>query len=132
MNIHLDTSLIVDALTGPRRSHGLLRDAVARGHRLSVSAIVLFEWLRGPRTDLEVARQAQLFPPSDAVPFGPDEAEAAARIYRTIRRARGREADIAIAACALEHRAVLWTLNPTDFSDIPGLALYPPDSVPGV
>jgi predicted nucleic acid-binding protein len=32
--------------------------------------------------------------------------------------------DIAIAACAIEHRAALWTLNERDFEDIPGLMLY--------
>jgi predicted nucleic acid-binding protein len=126
MNIHLDTSLIVDALTGPRRSHAAMRDAVALGHRLSVSAIVLFEWLRGPRTDLELARQTQLFSPDATVAFGVEEAQTAARLYQAVARARGREADIAIAACALEHRAALWTLNPKDFSDIPGLILYRP------
>jgi predicted nucleic acid-binding protein len=27
------------------------------------------------------------------------------------------------AACALSDKAALWTLNPADFSDIPGLTL---------
>jgi predicted nucleic acid-binding protein len=31
---------------------------------------------------------------------------------------------IAIAACAIEHDAALWALNPADFGDIPGLKLY--------
>ena len=31
---------------------------------------------------------------------------------------------VAIAACAIEHGAALWTLNPEDFQDIPGLTLY--------
>jgi len=31
--------------------------------------------------------------------------------------------DLAIAACALTHEAALWTLNPEDFRDIPGLRL---------
>ena len=38
-----------------------------------------------------------------------------------VKRARGREIDIAIAACAVVHTAHLWTLNPADFEDIPDL-----------
>jgi predicted nucleic acid-binding protein len=34
--------------------------------------------------------------------------------------------DIAIAACAIEQRARLWTLNPEEFRDLPGLELYAP------
>ena len=37
----------------------------------------------------------------------------------------GREMDIAIAACAIVNAASLWTLNPGDFPDIPGLTLVP-------
>lgn len=37
-----------------------------------------------------------------------------------------RDMDIAIAACAIEQRARLWTLNPNDFRDLPGLDLYEP------
>jgi predicted nucleic acid-binding protein len=40
-----------------------------------------------------------------------------------MKRARGREVDIAIAACAVVHNARLWTLNPSDFKDIPNLKL---------
>jgi predicted nucleic acid-binding protein len=39
-------------------------------------------------------------------------------------RARGREIEIAIAACAMSWHASLWTLNPDDFADIPGLRLF--------
>src|SRR5437016_11159930 len=35
--IHLDTSLLVDALTGPRRSGAALRRALERGERLALS-----------------------------------------------------------------------------------------------
>jgi predicted nucleic acid-binding protein len=31
--------------------------------------------------------------------------------------------DLAIAACAIVHGAALWTLNPQDFKDVPGLEL---------
>jgi predicted nucleic acid-binding protein len=41
-----------------------------------------------------------------------------------MKRASGREANLAIAACAIEHRAAIWTLNPADFADIPGVNLY--------
>jgi predicted nucleic acid-binding protein len=34
--------------------------------------------------------------------------------------------DIAIAACARQQRARLWTLNPRDFRDLRGLDLYEP------
>jgi len=57
------------------------------------------------------------------VAFGNDEASLAARLYRIVRSPRGREIDLAIAACALTHRAAHWTLNPRDFSDIPQLRL---------
>jgi predicted nucleic acid-binding protein len=124
MTVHVDTSLLVDSLTGPLRSTPLLAQAVRRGELLYLSTITLFEWLRGPRSDEERARQEALFPPDRLVSFGPDEARVAARLYRAVRRARSREADIAIAASAIEHGAALWTLNDADFNDIPGLLLY--------
>ena len=121
--IHLDTSVLVDALTGPRRSASGLRQAVERGERIALSAIVLYEWLRGPRTTDELADQELLFPRDQAVAFGAREAARAAGLYKKVARPRGREIDLAIAACAIEHGASLWTLNRSDFSDIPGLTL---------
>jgi predicted nucleic acid-binding protein len=71
------------------------------------------------RTDTQEA----LFPSTDAVPFGSAESLAAADICKKIKRARAREIDIAIAACAIAHNAKLWTANPADFKDIPDLKL---------
>lgn len=127
MIVHLDTSVLVDALTGTRRSAGPLERTVLQGHVIAVSALALYEWLRGPRTAEELADQDALLPAGDAREFGPDEAARAARLYRSLKRARGRDMDIAIAACALEHGARLWTLNPADFRDMPGLGLYEPN-----
>ena len=124
--IHLDTSLLVDALTGPRRSARDLRRVLADGERLSISTLVLYEWLRGPRVESELEDQDALFPSDDAVPFGLREAAVAADLNRVVSRARHREFDLAVAACALTSEAALWTLNPRDFRDIPRLTLFAP------
>ena len=99
--ILLDTSVLIDSLTGPRRSAAALRRAIERGERILVPALVLYEWLRGPRLPEELAAQEALFPSEHAVPFGPQEAALSAKLYRSLRRPRGRELDLAIAACAI-------------------------------
>jgi len=123
MIVHIDTSALVDALTGPRRALPSLTTLVDDGHRPALSTIVLYEWLRGPRTPDELAAQEALLPTDAAVVFGAGEAQIAARLYSSLRRVRGREIDLAVAACALAHHAALWTLNPADFRDIPDLRL---------
>jgi predicted nucleic acid-binding protein len=123
MIVHLDTSALVDALTGPRRSLDALMGLTDEGHRLTLSTIVLYEWLRGPRTRHELATQEELFPAEAAVAFGAGEAATAARLYKQVTRARGREIDLAVAACAIANNAAIWTLNRADFRDIPDLRL---------
>lgn len=123
MIVHVDTSALVDALTGPRRSLDTLVDLTRQGHRLMLSSIVLYEWRRGPRTRVELAAQEELFPSEAAVTFGAAEAVVASRLYKAVPRARGREIDLAVAACALVADAAIWTLNPADFRDIPDLRL---------
>ena len=124
--MHLDTSVLIDALTGPRRSLPALRRLVADGIRLGASSIVLYEWRRGPRLDEELALEAALIPPDAVTGFGEPEARVAADIYRKVKRSRGRELDLAIAACALTQGASLWTLNHNDFRDVPELPLHRP------
>jgi predicted nucleic acid-binding protein len=119
----LDTSVLIDSLAGTRRSASGLRRAIEEGERLLVPALVLYEWLRGPRLPAELAAQEALFPSESAIPFGWQEAALSAKLYRALRRPRGREMDIAIAACAISREAELWTLNAADFQDIPGLRL---------
>lgn len=123
MIVHVDTSALIDALTGPRRSLDALIALTDEGHRLMLSTIVLYEWLRGPRLRSELTAQEELFPSEAAVPFGAAEAALASRLYKQVPRARGREIDLAVAACALASGAAIWTLNPGDFRDIAGLRL---------
>lgn len=121
--ILLDTSVLVDSLSGPRRSAPALRRAFERGERVQLPSLVLYEWQRGPRLAEELAAQEALFASASAIPFGPLEAATAARLYQSVKRPRGREVDLAIAACAIAWEARLWTLNRNDFKDIPGLEL---------
>ena len=123
MTVHVDTSALVDALTGPRRSLDKLIALTDAGHRLAISALVLSEWLRGPRTKADLEAQEALFPSEIAVPFGPAEAALAAKLHAQVPRAEGRALEMAIAACALAHGAALLTLVPADFRGIPSLRL---------
>ncbi len=118
--------MLIDSLSGPKRSAPALREAIERGERILLPSLVLYEWLRGPRLPEELAAQEALFPSVRAVAFGPDEAAEAARLYDRVARSRGREIDLAIAACAILWEAELWTLNASDFEDIPDLRLTPP------
>lgn len=124
MIVHLDTSLLIDAFTGARRALPELMNVIGAREDVTFTTLALYEWLRGPRTPHEDRHLAMFATHRHLVPFGADEARTAATIYRQVRRSRQRAVDIAIAACAIEHGAALWTLNTSDFVDIPGLTLY--------
>jgi predicted nucleic acid-binding protein len=122
--ILLDTSVLIDSLSGSKPAAPALRRVIEMGERILIPSLVLYEWLRGPRLSEEMAAQEALFPSEAAVPFGPPEAALSAKLYRSLRRPRGREIDLAIAACAMIRDAELWTRNDADFRDIPGLRLF--------
>jgi predicted nucleic acid-binding protein len=122
--IVIDTSVLIDGLTGPQRSGPAIRSALAEGEEILLLALVLYEWLRGPRLPEELVLRESLFPAQFAIPFDVEAAIVSAHLYRIVKRARGREVDLAIAACALVRGARLWTLIHADFQDIPGIRLY--------
>jgi predicted nucleic acid-binding protein len=124
--ICLDTSVLVEGLGAGGSLRQAIRGTIAGGERLVVPSLVLYEWLRGPRLGAELRAQEALFPASEAIPFGPEEARLAAELYRKVKRPRGREVDLAIAACSLSWNATLWTTNAADFLDIPGLSVRGP------
>lgn len=121
--IVLDTSVLVEGLGAGGSMSGALRARIAAGERMVLPTLVLYEWLRGPRSDAELEAQSILFPAAEALAFGADEAALAARLYQEVPRPRGREIDLAIAACALSWSASLWTLNRADFEDVPDLRM---------
>ena len=121
--IVLDTSVLIDSLTGPRRLAAALRKQIERGERMLLPSLVLYEWLRGPRLKEELAAQEALFPSDSAIPFGFAEAALSTKLYKSARRPRGREIDFAIAAYAISREAELWTINISDFADLQGLRL---------
>jgi predicted nucleic acid-binding protein len=122
--IVLDTSVLVEALGAGGAMRMQFRDTIAAGRRMVVPSLVLYEWLRGPRLPAELEVQEAMLPSSDALSFGADEVRVAADLFRRVSSARGREIDLAVAACAIAWQGSLWTLNPEDFADIPGLRLY--------
>jgi predicted nucleic acid-binding protein len=124
--IVLDTSVLIDGFAGSKQSGAAIRGVLAEGERIMLPALVLYEWLRGPRLSEELALQESLFPARSAIPFGAEEAVISADLYRVVKRARNRQIDLAIAACALVREARLWTLNHADFHDVPGIRLYKP------
>ena len=93
----------------------MLRNALQSGERIAVPALVLYEWLRGPRHKEELTAQEALFPADLALAFRAEEASISATLYRRIHKPRGRELDIAIAAWTIFYGAALWTLNIADF-----------------
>lgn len=125
--IVLDTSVLITALGRGSEERKALRQAIASGERIVLPTLVLYEWLRGPRTEGDLKAQEALFPAEESPTFGPDEARLAAELYQGVARPRGREMDLAIAACAISWRAKLWTSNPRDFEDVPGLELWGPE-----
>jgi predicted nucleic acid-binding protein len=109
--VHIDTSALIDSLTGPRRSLDRLRTMVADGHRVAISALVLFEWLRGPRTRAELEAQEAILPREAAVRFAEAEAALAAGLYGKLARPRGPVRSMDEARSAF-HRRRLQRYNP--------------------
>jgi predicted nucleic acid-binding protein len=119
--IIVDTSALIDSLTGLKPMAHLLRGAFDKGEQVLIPSVVLYEWRRGPRSPDELAAQEAMFPSNEAIVFGTQEAILSAELYRSLTRPRTREIDIAIAATAIIREATLWTTNTADFAGIPNL-----------
>ena len=67
--IHLDTSAMIGAFAGPRLLLPAVMNALGSDQKLNWCSIAVYEWLRGPRTPLELQDQSCLFPLESAVSF---------------------------------------------------------------
>ncbi len=122
--IVLDTSILIDALTEARPLAGALERLLDSGEPGLGADSRALRMAAGPQEAEGLEVQRFLFPDERAIVFGPAEARVAADLYRILPRARGRETEFAIAACALTQEGRLWTTNEQDFRDIPGLSLF--------
>ena len=120
---HLDTDFLVFALStsGPERER--LRALVACDAVLESSAIVWYEFCRGPRSPSQTAVARSLFSNDGIVAFDEALAERAADEFRRLGSPRRRAADIAIGVTAASRDAVLLSRNAEDFEGIEGLRL---------
>lgn len=102
-----------------------VREWVAAGEPLGVSAVAWAEFPCGPVTPAQVALAAAVVAPVE--PFAADDAARAAEWFNATGRRRGSLADCMIAAAADRRGAALATDNSNDFMPfVPlGLRLVP-------
>jgi predicted nucleic acid-binding protein len=123
MRVHLDTELLVYALSiaGPARNR--LTELSDSEAEIQMSAIAWYEFSRGPRTPEQLAVGRSFFSEDGIVPFWEELSVVAADVFRRLGSPRRRAADIAIGVTAVALDALLLTRNGRDFAGIPGLRL---------
>ena len=111
--IHLDTSFLIRALVPGSSEDQRLRRWSRSGEIIGLSAIVWAEFLCGPLN----SHHAELVKVvvGQPLPFLPQDAESAARLFNLIGRRRGTLMDCMIAAAAIRKGASLATSNVEDF-----------------
>ncbi len=111
--IHLDTSFLIRALVSGSAEAAALRDWIAAGRPLAMSAVAWGELLCGPLdSDDEVLASSLV---RTVVPLDADAASLAARLFDASGRRRGSFPDCLVAASCMRSGAALATANPSDF-----------------
>lgn len=123
--IHLDTSFLVHALAAGTFQDQRLREWLAAGETIGMSAVAWAEFLCGPVEPAALELLDKVV--TDRAGFGEGEAMLAARLFNESGRRRGSFADCMIAAAAIRGGVPLATDNPKDFRRFAaaGLTLAP-------
>jgi predicted nucleic acid-binding protein len=124
--VHLDTSFLIRALVPGSAEDALLRDWLAEGEVLRMSAIAWAEFLCGPITTVDEEVAGQIVAGRSA--FTEEQAAVAAHLFNETGRRRGSLGDCMIAAAALAERARVATANLADFQRLAGAGVAVVDS----
>lgn len=112
--ICLDTNyLILGLVSGSAEASALIAWGRA-GESFCASAIVWYEFLCGPVDSTHVSTMRAVV--RSILPFGPEQAREAARLYNGTGRRRRLRVDAMIAASATTHSVPLATSNTVDFA----------------
>lgn len=84
------------------------------GDKFSCSAIAWTEFCNGPCDQGQIETALHILQ-GRIVPFGREQAEIASRLFNQTGRRRGPRMDCMIAACAIDSKASLITINTQDF-----------------
>ena len=123
--VHLDTDFLIKAASVAAEEREHLFALLETDTPVGMSAIAWYEFARGPRTPEQIAIASLIIEEDDIVSFDAAAALEAAETFRRLGSPRRRANDIAIGTVAAVCGAVLWTLNPDDFTDVPELDVGP-------
>ena len=79
--IVLDTSVLIDGLTGLKRSAPAIRESLVEGERMLLPALSSMRVAPSPTPGDKLAAQEALFPAKSAIPSGPEEAAVSAGLW---------------------------------------------------
>jgi predicted nucleic acid-binding protein len=112
--IHLDTNILIDLVTAHSPQVALVRDWLAKGEKLTASAIAWSEFCNGPHSR-EQKDAVRAILRGGVCAFTEEQAELASRLFHYTGGRRGSHADCMIAAAALCARQPVATRNIADF-----------------
>ena len=121
----LYTCVLIDFLAAKNKATSLRVEKVLLEAKAAVSAITVFELLRGVESAKHQAQRKELLGLCSVLDLTPQISERAAEIYTGLKKkgALIPMEDILIAATALHWRHPLLTVNAKDFLRIPGVQL---------